>query len=423
MFLNALYLISKDLLPAVSKLLIILLPFALPVFFLIAWWVIRLKAIQLKFLQGINPILLEIRLPKELFKSPAAMEIFFSYMFQSGPGNYGEAFVDGAVKPWFSCELVSIEGNVRFFVWTWKKFRNLMEAQLYAEFPNIEILEAEDYAKNLSYSPDKQFLFGIQYALTKADPYPIKTYVDYGLDKNEKDEYKVDPINAVLEYLGTMKKGEVAGIQILIQKHEKEGWTLGRLFEKPDWKKAAADEIKKLREGTVLDLGEGSFKMPNPTKGQMEVINAIERSVSKVPFDCMVRGMYLAEKDKMNPYNISGVIGCMRQYSSNTLNGFKPGFLTSTSDLQKDLIKFLPWIFKNKIEGEIEEDKEEFMQAYKLRSYFQTPFRFWGSRPQYVLNTEELATIFHFPSSIVSQTPTLTRVPSKKSEAPSNLPI
>lgn len=423
MFLEILYAIQTILVPEVVKILIVLLPFAVPFMLLMAWWIMRLNAIQLKFLQTINPVLLEIKLPKELFKSPAAMEIFFSYMSQGGPGSFGEAFVDGSVKPWFSCELVSIEGNVRFFVWTWKKYKNLLETQLYAEFPNVEVLEVEDYAKNLSYSPDKNFLFGIQYKLVKADPYPIKTYIDYGLDKNEKDEYKVDPINAVLEFLGTMKKGEFAAVQILVQKHEKEGWTLGRFFEKPDWKAVAEEEIVKLRASTVIDLGEGAFKMPNPTKGQMEVINAIERSVSKVPFDCMIRSIYMADKDSMNPFNIGGIIGSMRQYSSNTLNGFKPGISTTPNDKQKDLIKFFPWIFKSMIEGELEESKHEIIQAFKLRSYFQTPFRFWGCRPPFVLNTEELATIFHFPSSIVSQTPTLTRVPSRKSEAPSNLPI
>ena len=39
-----------------------------------------------------------------------------------------------------------------------------------------------------------------------------------------------------------------------------------------------------------------------------------------------------------------------------------------------------------------------------------------------VLSTEELATIFHFPGATVT-TPTLTRVPSKRAEAPSDLPV
>ncbi len=38
------------------------------------------------------------------------------------------------------------------------------------------------------------------------------------------------------------------------------------------------------------------------------------------------------------------------------------------------------------------------------------------------MTTEELATIFHIPGKVAS-TPTLARIPSKRSEAPANLPI
>jgi hypothetical protein len=39
-----------------------------------------------------------------------------------------------------------------------------------------------------------------------------------------------------------------------------------------------------------------------------------------------------------------------------------------------------------------------------------------------VLSTEELATLYHFPGAIAA-TPSINRIPSKKSEAPANLPI
>ncbi|MDI9354756.1 MAG: hypothetical protein QM532_00710 [Cyanobium sp. MAG06] len=32
-----------------------------------------------------------------------------------------------------------------------------------------------------------------------ADIIPIKTYVDYGMDKNPKDEYIIDPLLSILE--------------------------------------------------------------------------------------------------------------------------------------------------------------------------------------------------------------------------------
>jgi hypothetical protein len=54
---------------------------------------------------------------------------------------------------------------------------------------------------------------------------------------------------------------------------------------------------------------------------------------------------------------------------------------------------------------------------YKQRAYFYVPY----DQVPVFMTTEELATIWHFPSSVV-QTPALDRVPSRRSDAPINLP-
>ena len=56
--------------------------------------------------------------------------------------------------------------------------------------------------------------------------------------------------------------------------------------------------------------------------------------------------------------------------------------------------------------------------AYINRSAFYKPHK----RKTIVLNTEELATIYHFPGSVV-QTPSLSRIESKKGEPPAGLPV
>jgi hypothetical protein len=400
----------------------------------------------MKYVDDQPTCLLEIRLPKEITKSPAAMEIFFSHLFQNGAGNYGEAYLDGKTRPWFSCEIVSTSGSVRFFVWcSQSKFRNIVEAQLYAQYPNIEIVEVEkDYTKDFYYDPEKYQMYGLQYMLTQPDPFPIKTYIDYGLDADQKEEYKIDPITSVIEFLGSMKAGENVWIQILLQKHEPESWKHGSLSVEYDEKKATfiqkifyslfgasknlkaevKEEIEKIRKATIPE-GDAltTFKFPNPTKGQQEIIAALERSASKPPFDCMIRGYYIAEEASFSPSTISGLIGSLKQYSSNSLNGFKPGFKSDVSDLDKDLARIFPFLQK-KNDKEISSRKKDLLYSYKLRSYFQGPFQNYGkSSKPYILTTEELATLFHFPSGMVSQTPTLQRVGSKKSEAPSNLPV
>jgi len=436
-FLNS---INQGLFPVVIKLLIILLPIFMPIMLIVTFWILRFRWLTLKFVESQKSCLLEIKLPKEILKSPAGMEIFFSYLASGGATNYGEAFIDGKTRPWFSCEIVSIGGEVKFFVWcSQEKFRNTIESQLYAQYPNLEIYEInqkDDYTAGIHFDMEKYFMYGVQYKLVQPDPYPIKTYIDYGLDEDPKDEYKIDPMTSLLEFFGSINAGENIWLQILIQKHEKEDWTHGVLKrEARDIKAEHKAEIEKIREeATPESKGEDdkNFKFPNPTKGQNERIAALERSAGKTPFDCMIRSMYIAEGSAFNSSRISAVIGCMRQYGSNNLNTIKFKFLTDISDERKDLTRIFPF-FQSRFSFDIFDGfesndtkilnmKKDIFHAYKLRSFFQQPYKHYKGKP-FVMNTEELATIFHFPGGIVSQTPTLKRVGSKKSEAPSNLPV
>ncbi|HYF28887.1 MAG TPA: hypothetical protein VEA36_00795, partial [Candidatus Paceibacterota bacterium] len=61
--------------------------------------------------------------------------------------------------------------------------------------------------------------------------------------------------------------------------------------------------------------------------------------------------------------------------------------------------------------------EHQLVDAYRRRSYFTEPYRL----PWVVMSSEELATIFHIPSASVTA-PSLPRIQSSTSEAPSNLP-
>ncbi|MFA5934851.1 MAG: hypothetical protein WC827_03140 [Candidatus Paceibacterota bacterium] len=406
-----------------GKYLLLFLPIVLPFILIYVFWVVRFKWITMRYVESKKNCLLQIKLPKEILKSPAAMEIFFSQLAAGGAGTFYEAFVDGKTRPWFSCELVSVGGEVRFYIWCSEvKFKNIVEAQLYSQYPNVEIYEAEDYTKDIPFDLDNYKYYTIQYKLGKPDPLPIKTYIDYGLDKDQKDEYKIDPITSVLEFLGTLKRGENVWFQILLQKYEESSIKLGTFEKEKTLKSKTKEEIEKIRKEAIpKSEDKNDFKFPNPTKGQNEAIAAIERSTNKAPFECMIRGVYVAENDAFNPSNITGVRQSFKQYDSGNLNGIKPGPASDVSDDRKDWALIVPFM-KQINERKIYYDKKGMFYAYKLRSFFQAPYKYFGSRP-FVLTSEELATIFHFPSGMVSQTPTLKRVGSKKSEAPSNLPI
>jgi len=281
---------------------------------------------QREWIRAQGSMLLEIKFPNEMVKSPASMEIFLQTLYQAGVGTLADVYLKGRLRPWFSLELVSDGGRVHFYIWLQPKLRSAVENQLYAQFPNVEVHDVPDYALAVHHDTDKyQFGKFSHMVLTKPDAYPIKTYVDYGLDKDPDEEYKNDPIAPVIEFLGSLKKGEHAWIQILLRAHNKEGLKHGRLFVKPDWKTASNEEIKKiLKEAKLKGPEEKSSDPKFLSEMQKDTIKAIERSIEKTAFDSMIRVAYFAEKEAFNVNNIGGILGAFKQFSSNNYNGFKP---------------------------------------------------------------------------------------------------
>lgn len=397
-----------------SGILIILwkfLPLWLPIILFVSFAQIYIRYIRTKWISEQSSILLELKLPKEILKSPVAMEIVLSSLAQPFVGNYLDVYLKGRVRAWFSLELVSIEGQVRFFIWAHKGYKNTLESQIYAQFPTVEIYEVPDYATPFHYDPTKFNMFGTQFKLTKDDAFPIKTYIDYGMDKDPKEEFKIDPMTPVLEFLGSLKKGEQSWIQILIQAHRKEGLLDTRIIKKPDWKSGAKKTIEGVVKESVFQPEEGkSPSFLNLSELQKETINSIQRNIEKQAFNTMIRCLYIAEKDIFNPMNIGGMIGSFKQYSSGNLNGFAPGFVTNF---------VYPWQDFRGTRRLLRQ--KSIIDAYKRRSYFHQPHKNFGNK-SFILTTEELATIFHFPGGVAA-TPTFSRVVSKKGEAPANLPI
>lgn len=385
-------------------------PYWGPLFLGYLFWHQWMHYVQHRYMSKINWILLEVKLPKETYKSPLAMEIVLNALYQTSTGTWFDKIWRGKVKDFFSLEMVSMEGHIKFFIRTPWIYKNVIEAQLYSQYPDVEIYEVPDYTRYVDYRGKEGdwSLIGAEYALSKEDPYPIKTYVDYGLDKDPKEEFKIDPLTSVIEYLGSMGKGEQLWVQILVQagnakRYHKEDGGMG------DWKdegKAIIDKLTKRNEKTPQ--GVPSFKMFMMTKGDQDVVAAIERSIGKLGFECGIRAIYLVKKDQFHPSNIKALGGLLRPFTTNNLNGFALKENTFGKDYPWQDYNDIRWTWK----------REEMFEAYKYRSWFHLPRKL---KP-FVLTTEELATIYHFPGG-VAQTPTFGRIPSRKSEAPVNLPI
>ena len=100
------------------NLLIDFAPFWVPLILGIIFFKVWMSYIRYDFVLKSGSVLLEIKIPKETFKSPLAMEIFFTSLYQTGSATFSELYWIGKVRPWFSLELASIGGQVKFFIWS-----------------------------------------------------------------------------------------------------------------------------------------------------------------------------------------------------------------------------------------------------------------------------------------------------------------
>lgn len=388
---------AYEMIRIVGKLWFVWLP---PSLLFILWdvWVIYVRT---RWVEGSNWVLLEIKPPREIEKSPRAMEIVLSSLHNTRQGNLIERFWDGFLSMWYSLEIVGINGEVHFFVYTTTFMRNLVESQLYAQYPNIEIFEVNDYTKAV---PQDLFnegwkAWGAEFKLTKPDPYPIKTYVDFRLDEGLEEEEKADPISSLIEFLSTLRPGEQLWLQILIK-------GAGN-----DWQKKGEELIEKF-------VGRKKFVVPEDkmmifhSPGETDTLKALERSISKIGYKTGMRFIYLAKKDAYTWASFAAFLGIMKQFNSLQLNGFTHGYSTSVDYFFPELRTF--------------KRQKRMMRMYRKRSYFFPPYGSFlrenaGRVPPFILNTEELATIFHLPGR-TSETATFERLEAKKGDAPSNLP-
>lgn len=198
------------------------------------------------------------------------------------------------------------------------------------------------------------------FGLKKSSYNPIKTY----------KELPVDPLAAITSALAKMGEGEAAAIQVLISPDESDWAKAGRKFIS-DTKKQESDPEK--------------AKYSTSAK-QME---AVENKISKLGFETSIRVVVVSSTVEQAKVHLENISSTFSQFSSehNSLGSVK---------------------IKNK--GKFIND---FLYRYQPGGYF--------GKIKSVLNSEEIATIFHFPNKLII-TPHIHWLKSKTAPAPAEIP-
>ncbi|MCX6786752.1 MAG: hypothetical protein NTU85_02990 [Candidatus Kaiserbacteria bacterium] len=424
-FLAMAFLIVPSVLSTAFSITLFLAPLWLPFLLIGGAWSLWVILKQSEFIFSRKNILLEIKPPRSLVKTPLAMEAFLSMLnLSGGESNWYLKWIKGSVRPWWSLEMASFEGRVHFYIWTRDVFRAMVESQMYAQYPGVQLTEVPDYSRFISAKPGEWEIWGCDFKHTGEDPLPIKTYIEYGLDKVQKEPEQTDPLANLVEYMGSIGKGEYLWLQFVIRYHKGEKYNKrikgedGK-WKDYDWKDKANEMIKKIREktrDTYTDpvTGEERPGFPNPTKGQSEKIAAIERNVSKLAFDIGIRGVCFMKPGKFNLTTVLHMISLFNPFNTEGWNGIKSTSWMKTFD-------DYPWeIGVTKLKNKY---RRHMVEAYRRRQFFYEPFSFGLPKDKImVMSTEEIATIFHIPSGAVAA-PGLERIQSATGEAPANLPV
>ncbi len=395
----------------------------LPILLFFLWKNLWIDYIRLKHDLSVNWITLELRIPQVVDKTPKVMEEIFSGLYALRTKiDFLDKYVRGKHQPHISLDITSLNGVIHFFIRTPDQYRLLIESQILAQYPEADLIEVEDYTKTLPNKlPNEDYdLWGTEFKFTKEEAYPIKTYKKFKEDINIDLAHKgfVDPIASLMEVLSSMREGENVWINYMIRPAndhwQKKGADLiERLLGRKKKKQSSniVEEVFQFFSDMVWILfgrppedkkseKEKDGELKKLSSGESEAIKAVEESISKHGFHCLIRVVYIARRTVFSRVNIPAIIGTFNLFSTYDLNGFKPDSKVTPG---------VDYFFKK---------TRDYLRKVRL---YQGARRVKFSKKGIVLNTEELATIYHIPSSVV-ETPTLPKVEAKKVQPPSGLP-
>jgi hypothetical protein len=284
----------------------------------------------------------------------------------------------------FAFEIVGQKGFVYLYAAVPADFIDVMQQAIVSAYPSARLDIAREH-NIFSQVGGMNAVIGGQLNLKEKFAYPIATYQDL----------KRDAFQSILNALSTMENEDGAAIQILFRPADQ------------SWRKQASDVASAKRKGNDKGSAAGAFakdfvtalvKPPEP-KDQPEKpkdISSLEQSVIDAIDD---KTRYPGFEVAIRVIASSNVL----QRSQTTVNNIVASF--SLFDAPG----------KNGFEYHSAHDPSELVTNFLLRAF---PVH----KKKNILNSVELATLFHFPDQRAIPTSQLERQESKQVDAPRNMP-
>lgn len=322
-------------------------------------------------------------------------------MYNSFFGFYSGGTIKKKVKnflyrsPHISLEIVAAKKEIYFYIVVPFEYYSMVEKSISSQFPEASVKKVEEV--NI-FQPGKGYngITGGNVWGYKNYYYPIKSY----------QSIDVEPLDALTNAFSMLEENEGAALQLLIRPVD------------PKIMVSAKSLVKKIQEGPKSSGGLGvkealqgvadpktldkEQKPPEAYRTspmEEQIMKEIDRKASKFGFETRIRVIVAAENNQRSEYVYKQFKSALAQYSDLSINGFK---LKREKNLKKLVTNYIFRYFDDRVfNGE----------------------RFWPDKRGFrlILNSEELATIFHFPNSLV-KTPGILWLPAKSQQIPINLP-
>jgi len=385
---------------------------------------VRIQAARFKLKEVYSVV--QVKVPKENESGPMVAEQIFATLH--GIQTYFTIWekLRGYSSDHVSFEVASVGRTIKFYVAFPEKLRNLVEGQIYANYPDVEIEDCKDYALN---DPSYHFS-GIELKYIEADVFPIKRYSQY---EDKIARVHVDPMAGITSSLVKFDDpADQAWVQIVV-KPLRDRWRIifvkcikilhkGILGNIEPLKKAYAKAfvtrklwpkiiffpiyfifwiqgllvIAKVDSSGLLNGGEMKNFAPSDDIEEVSsksheretAMDAAMDKAARLLYSVNIRMVYAAKNNSMERAKVKlrELAGAFKQFNIPQLNGFE----------------IRDFHFGNSI-----------ARRFKQRII---------TDENMVMNSEELATLYHMPNLTV-KTPTIYWVTSKKLEPPSTLPM
>jgi len=358
--------------------------------------------------RALNMSLFLITLPKKKVKreegeAPKSEKDIISVMEQlyASLNNIRETkdvFIYGQPHLVFEIATPQIGEEIAFYLSLPRGYEDVIEKQIHGFYPEASITKTEDY--NI-FNPEGVST-GSYLKLAKSYVLPFKTYQN--LEK--------DPLNEITNTLSKLEeKGEGAAIQITIRPTLSKQWSSLGLKIAKEMQQGKNYELAKIKAergwffrnlGYVFEVLKGPSRQKTEpeqsseageksalTPLQEEVIKSLEGKASKVGFDVNLRLLVSAGNQQRAEQMLSHLEAAFVQFNAPNLNQLKSFRLKRGRALKKMIYNF--------------------------------SFRFFNERQKTLLNTEELTSLFHFPTTTM-ETPKIKFLKAEPAAPPANMP-